>query len=504
VSDSATSQIDDYQQIGNSSPVDSYQPGENKQRIDLTEYYQVSEQNNATVMVMGSEQLNLGTFSKQVARHLKLQGVENYDPFPSERNARMGAEGFFSAVYNGFKDFIEAIIKYIRMAIDWVVDMVKGIFGFRKSERITKAIDDALPDLKKEFEDTLISFGFNIAEYNVENFLGKLPAGQDRVAQIHLLKNKLDSDVDQIKKLEAAIPLIQQINGKIKQGTDKVNVAQRRLKKVILDEYNRSRVRYKAGSHVDGASSSEVTQVLIAIQETSLALDTKEVVSLVAKLYKDLYSLDFSNDELANKFDQVQNRLKTEVQASTSVVRGMDVSTTMASIQALNVRYQNLVDTEVDISRIDWKGLGEIIHKSDSEKLSVMATYYQAPAILSAYQELSVDIRNFTQCCYGISKEVLRVERQITSLVEWYGRIHAYYYSGVLGDLDTVEKIVAEARAKGLSPIIEGRVFIKDADAKTFAEKLSANVNFAIKNDVGGVKTSLNNFTKQIGAGRLL
>lgn len=504
MSESATTQIDDYQQIGNSSPVDSYQPGENKQRIDLTEYYQVSEQNNATVMVMGSEQLNLGKFSKQVARHLKLQGVENYDPFPSERNARMGAEGFFSAVYNGFKDFIEAIIKYIRMAIDWVVDMVKGIFGFRKSERITKAIDDSLPELKKEFEDQMISFGFNIAEYNVENFLGNLPKGQDRIAQIHLLKNRLDTDVGQIQKLEACIPLIQQINGKIAQASDKVNNAQKRLKKVILDEYNRSRVRYKGGNHVDGQNSSEVVVVLKAIQETSLSLDTKEVVSLVAKLYKDLYSLEFSNDELANKFDQVQNRLKTEVQASTSVVRGIDVSATMTSIQALNVRYQQLVDTEIDISKINWKTLGEIVDKSDAEKLSSMATYYQAPAVLAAYQELSVDIRNFVQCSYGISKEVLRVEKQITSLVEWYGRIHAYYYSGVLGDLEGIDKVVAEARAKGHSPIVEGRVFIKDADAKTFSEKLTANVNFAIQNDIGGVKTSLNNFTKQIGAGKLL
>lgn len=504
MSDSATSQIDDYQQIGNSNPVDSYQPGENKQRIDLTEYYQVSEQNNATVMVMGAEQLNLGRFSKQVARHLKLKGVENYDPFPSERNARMGAEGFFSAVYNGFKDFIETIIRYIRMAIDWVVDMVKGIFGFRKSERITKAIDDSLGDLKKEFEDTLISFGFNVAEYNVENFLGDLPKGQDRVAQIYLLKNKLDSDIEQVKKLATCVPLIQQLNAKVKQSTDKVTIAQKRLKKVILDEYNRSRVRANAGNRVNGEASSEVVVISKAMHETVLTLGVEEISGLMTKLYKDLYSLDFSNEELANKFDQVQNRLKTEVVSSASVVARVDVSATLLEIQRLNVRYQELMDDEVDISKVNWKALGEIIDKSDSEKISSMANYYSAPQLLADYQALSVATRNFTQLCYSINKEVLRVEKQIVSLVEWYGRIHAYYYSGVLGDIEGIEKAVNEARAKGLNPIIEGRVFIKDADAKTFGEKLTANVNFAIHNDIGGVKTSLNNFTKQIGAGKLL
>lgn len=504
MSDSATTKIDDYQQYGNAEPVDSYQPGENKQRIDLTEYYQVSEQNNATVMVMGSEQLSLGRFSKQVARHLKLKGVENYDPFPSERNARMGAEGFFSAVYTGFKDFIETIIRYIRMAIDWVVDMVKGIFGFRKSERITKAINDSLGDLKKEFEDTLISFGFNVAEYNVEKFLGSLPKDKDRVAQIHLLKNKLDSDIDQVKKLAASVPLIQQLNVKIKQATDKVTIAQKRLKKVILDEYNRSRVRHKSGNHVAGESSTEVIVITKAMNETLLTFGVEEISGLMSKLYKDLYSLDFSNEELANKFDQVQNRLKTEVVASASTVAGVDVSATLLEIQRLNVRYQELVDDEVDISKVNWKALGEIIDKSDSEKISAMATYYNAPQLLSDYQMLSVACRNFSQMCYSINKEVLRVERQIVSLVEWYGRIHAYYYSGVVGDIEAVEKIVAEARSRGLSPIIEGRVFIKDADAKTFGEKLTANVNFAIQSDIGGVKTNLNNFTKQIGAGKLL
>lgn len=504
MSDSATTQLDDYQQIGNSSPVDSYQPGENKQRVDLTEYYQVSDQNNATVMVMGSEQLNLGVFSKQVARHLKLQGVENYDPFPSERNARMGAEGFFSSVYENFKSFIETIIRYIRMAIDWVVDMVKGIFGFRKSERITKAIDDALPDLKKEFEDTLISFGFNIAEYNVENFLGKLPAGQDRVAQIHLLKNKLDSDVDQVKKLAACVPLIQQLNGKIKQATDKVTVAQKRLKKTILEEYNRTRVRINSGSHATGENSSEVVVVTKALHEIVLTLSVDEITALMGKLYKDLYNLDFSNDELANKFDQVQNRLKAEVVASGSTVCGVDVSSTLLEIQRLNVRYQELVDSEVDISKVNWKALGEIVDKDDAEKIKTMATNYKSPQLLADYQFLSAMVRNFTQMCYSLNKEVLRVEKQIVSLVEWYGRIHAYYYSGVMGDIEGIDKAVAEARAKGLSPIISARVFIKDADAKTFAEKLTANVNFAIQNDIGGVKTSLNNFTKQIGAGKLL
>jgi len=504
VSDSATTSLDDYQQMGNSSPVDSYHPGENKQRVDLTEYYQVSDQNNATVMVMGSEQLALGTFSKQIARHLKLQGVEKYDPFPSQRNARMGAEGFFTAIYDGFKTFIETIIKYIRMAIDWVVDMVKGIFGFRKSERITKAIDDSLGDLKKEFEDTLISFGFNIAEYNVEKFLGDLPKGQDRVAQIHLLKNKLDSDIDQVKKLGTCVPLIQQLNGKVKMAGDKMGLASKRLKKVILDEYNRSRVRAKAGNRVGGDDSSEVTVINKALHETMLSLDVSEVTGLMSKLYKDLYSLDFSNEELANKFDQVQKRLASEVTASASVVRGVDVSATLLEINRLNARYQELVDSEVDISKVDWKALGEIVDKSDMDKIATIAGYYNTPQLLADYQALSVEVRNFTQMCYAINKEVLRVERQIVSLVEWYGRIHAYYYSGVMGDIEALEKIVTAARAKGLSPIIEGRVFIKDADAKTFGEKLTANVNFAIQNDIGGVKTSLNNFTKQIGAGKLL
>jgi hypothetical protein len=504
VSDPATTSIDEYQQIGNSSPVDSYQPGENKQRVDLTEYYQVSDQNNATVMVMGSEELALGRLSKQVARHLKLQGVEKYDPFPSERNARMGAEGFFSAIYEGFKTFVETIIKYIRMAIDWVVDMVKGIFGFRKSERITKAIDDSLPALKKEFEDTLISFGFNIAEYNVENFLGNLPAGQDRVAQVHLLKNRLDGDIEQIKKLEMAIPLIQQINAKIHQAGDKVTQAQKRLKKVILDEYNRSRVRGKAGDRVGGGDSSEVQQLFKVILETSLSLDVKEIAGLMQKLYKDLYSLDFANDELANKFDQVQNRLKAEVQNATATVKGITVSETLVTIQALNVRYQELAGDEYDISKVDWKAIGGIIVKDDAEKISHMAGYYNTPGLLAAYQELSVDIRNYTQCCYSISKEVLRVEKQIVSLVEWYGRIHCYYYNGVIGDIDACQKVAAEARAKGLSPIVTAQTFIRDADAKTFFEKLTANVNLAVEHDIGGLKTSINNFTKQIGAGKLL
>lgn len=505
--------IESYQQIAEGHAADSYEPSSNKQRVDLTEYYKETAQDDATMMVTGSEALAKGKFPKYVAAYFKLAGFESYDPFPSERNARAGQEGFFSTLRDGFKTFIENIIKYIRMAVDWVVDTVKGIFGFRKSSRINKAINDSLGDLKQEFVTTLSGLGFPATDYNLENFLQNLPPNQDRVAQLVLMKSKFETDQGAIDGLGEALPILQQCIAKLKASSDKVTHSQASLRATISKEYTKTRVR--AGNpqlSVTATDSPEVNRLIKACLEVSSGLDTTALAQLVSKLYEVLYKVNFSNEELMNGFDAARKKIQEIVVTETVKLGKQDIPVILTSIQFLNMRYLEMLENDIDLSKVNFKNLGNVIDKTDADKIKEISGYYNHPQMLQIYQQMTVDVRNFSQFCYSVSQSLMVVERQIENLVSWYNRAHAFYYHGLLEDIDTLAKINLEARSAGHSPDADKNgypnfqnfVFIKDADAKTFAEKASAVSETIISNDLGGVKTTFNNFAKQAGWGKLI
>lgn len=498
-----------YKQFADGHPVDSYIPGDSKQRVDLVEYYAETDQDGATAMVSGTEAMTLGKISRRLAMQLKIQGASNFDPFPSERNARAGQEGFFSTIKDGFKTFIENIIKYIRMALDWVVDTVKSVFGFRKSARINQAVNDSLVDMKKEFATSLNGIGFPAGDYSVENFIGRMPENTNRLGQMVLLKNKLASDEETIKGLQEAIPLLQTAITKLTRASEKATHANKTLKRVIGEEYKRLTVR-ASNPHlaVSPEDSPEANRVLKACMEVNVALDTTGLASEVRAIYEALYAISFSNEELMAGFSTVRKRIQDTLATEAVKLNKTDVSTLLTSIQYLNQRYIEVGKNEIDLSKIDFKALGNIINRDDATKVEMMAKHLNNPALLTAYQETTVNIRNFTQFCFMVSNSLLIVEQQVVNLCNWHNRANQYYYSGLMNDLEGIAKVNTEARLEGHHPRadIAGYptdkfVFVQGEDAQTLQEKIAAGFKFSVDVNLGGAKTSLQNFAKQTGWG---
>lgn len=511
MSDNPGEQLDSYKQVGSSSPTDSYQPGEGKQRVDLDEYFKETGQQEGTVMMQGFEQLSLGKLSRDVAKFLDLPNASKYDPFPSERNARTGAEGFFSYVAEKFKAGVDAIIKYIRMAIDWVVDLIKTIFGFRKSARINKEIDDSLEDLKEEFAETLKGLGFPSKDYNVEAYLGDLPAGKSPVMQLHILKSKMDKDVDSVAGLNQALPLIKDAVAKLTQASNKVDNATRQFKRTLKEAHKQYIVRRSRGEKLSMGQAPEALQIVKAIQEVKSCLDVQPIGIVVGKVYEELYKTNFTNEELTEGFDKVRAKLKQDIHTQTVSLTPQDIPQLFTNIQALNKRYQEISDKQLDLSGIKWKDLGDLIDKSDADKIEDMNDFYgyaKLPThqqLTAEYQRMSIEVRNFTQFCFSVSQSLMIVQKQIVNLVEWHNRTHAYYMGGVIGDLDTMMAAIKDAKAHGHKPVVDGKgrpqplMFIKEADAKTFMERASGTLHAVIEPNMKELKETYNNFARQVG-----
>ena len=511
MSEESGEQIDSYKQVGNSSPTDSYQPGSGKQRIDLDEYFKETNQQEGTVMMQGFEQLSMGKLSRDIAKRLDLDGANSYDPFPSERNARTGAEGFFGYVAEKFKEGVAAVIRYIRMAIDWVVDIIKTFFGFRKSARITKEIDDSLDDLKQQFAETLKGLGFPAATYNVENYLGEMAPGKSPVTQLHILKSKMEKDIDSIKGLHTALPLLKDAVAKLTQASNKADQAARKFKHTLKEEHKQYVVRRNRGEQLSMGDSPEAVRVSKGIEEVKASLDVQPITTVVGKVYEELYKVSFTNEELTEGFDKVRAKLKQDIHTQTIQLAPQDIPQLLTNIQYLNKRYQEISDKQLDLSGIKWKELGELIDKSDADKIEDMNGFYgytkfpKTHQLTSEYQRMTIEVRNFTQFCYSVSQSLNVVQKQIINLVEWHNRTYAYYMGGVIGDLDIMMAAVADAKKNGHKPVLDSKgrpqplMFIKDADAKTFMERASGTLHAVIEPNLKELKETYNNFARQVG-----
>lgn len=509
MSSATQSPVQSYLQL--STPTDSFLPGDDKQLVDLDEYYEETDQGHATDMVMGAEAMSLGKMSRAIAAKLGLPNVQAYDPFPSQRNSVVGAEGFFSTMYEGFKTFVENIIKYVRMAFSWVANTVKGIFGFRNSERIDKAIETSLPNLMEEFKTTLSGLGFPSNEYNLAAFIGRLPNGVDRLGQLTLMKSKFETDKEAMQGLTDALPLLQQCIAKLNEGSGKTVKAFDTYKKVIRDEYNRTRVRKIKDDHVEGRDSPEINRLVTAAQEVMKGLNPQALTSEVAKLLSTLYKIEFTNEALTEGFDKVRKNLDASIVTHSVKLTPVDVSEIMNNIQSLNARYVQISDNQIDMSGINLRALGEAIDKTDADKVRALAEYYGVPQPVTTYQETAVGVRNYSNFCQMVSRQLLVVERQVNALVRWYARGHLWYMHGLLGDMEKLRQLNLEARAHGHNPQAnqEGYTtiemeFISEADAKTFMEKFAGTSKEMFDENIGDLRTKYNNLVKQLGIGKTL
>lgn len=494
-----------------SDPVNQWKPGEGGQLVDLDEFYAETEQDKADFMVQGSESFSLNHLDRKLASILGIESYTQMDSYASERNARLGAEGFFSVVYEGFQSFIENIIKYIRMAIDWVANTVKGIFGFRKSDRIEKAIDSKLDNLKTEFEETLNGLGFPGGNYKLERFIGTLPNGVDRVGQLTVMKTKFETDKEAIEGLNASIPLFQQTIAELTKNSNKAVKSFNDFKRMIQDEYQKTRVRKVKAEHVDFSQSPEVARILKGCAETTASVSNSTVVPLVAELLASLYKVTFSNDELTNGFADVRKRLDQMVQLESVKLSQGNVTQLMSSIQALNAHYANVADNSIDMSGVNLRQLGAAIDKSDADKVKAMGDYYNAPMLVAEYQAVAVAVRNYTQFCQLVTRQLSLVGRQIDNLVRWHTRGYLWFYHALLDDLQKLRELNLEAKQQGHSPMMgpDGTPtikfeFIDDADAKTFMEKFGGTSQEIIDKDIGNLKTIYNNLVKETGMGRTI
>lgn len=504
--------LDDYMQIGKGDVTDSFQPGDNKQRIDLSEYYEDTKQGDSKVMVMGTEAFNLGKISRDLVIKLGLPNPSQYDPFASERNARMGTEGFLTKISEGFKSFIENIIKYIQMAINWVVDTFKTWLGYKPTVRVTKEINNKLEDLQTEFLGILKGLGFPENTFNLEEWLGRLPPDKVGKTQLHLLMNKVNEEEQTIQNLFEVVPLIQKANRVlVKIGNDMVRES-KKFSRVLEDETRNARALLSTTSDIPVAKDSiQVNRVNAALNELRLVTLPQELNGVISAIFEKLYGIRFSNNAMEDGFVKLREELKQNVISQNILLRNNEHTRKQITgvLMKANSRYVELKEDTPEIGRVDWKTIGRIVNVPDSQKIQFLQDTFRATTLVSTYSAVAIEVRDVTNGAYLIGQELLKLEKQIESITSWHARTSVYFMAGVLGDIETMKRVNQMSMAEGRSPVSakDGTphmgAFFSAIPAEGFKEQFAQHANLLLEMDLVPFKKALNNFSKQMGLGGL-
>lgn len=498
--------LDDHLQIGNSNPTDAFKSGTDVQLVDLDELFVETEQGEINEMVAGYEEFLKGVVSKQTAIRMGCEDF-NLDPFPSEHNARMGNEGFLTSIFEGFRKFIEAIIKYIRKAIDWVISLVRKIFGYEKTDRQVAAIEEKLPALKEEFEKTILGFGLDPNVFNVSNFVGNLPPGETRAPQIRLFSDRLKTDEEAVNALATTFPEITEgMKVLTKLGNDAI-FKSKKLERVVDEEFKKFRIALNNGSiELNPERSTVHINLDKAILELKVALDTQPMVDVVHKVYEKMYSVEVTNEELGRGIKGIRDMVSKRAKERILKFPKGDHAKIMSRISELSSMYVAAKDNDVNLKNFNWKALGNVINKSDAAKIEEISNVLKSPKLLALYQGVSNEMRAYSDLCALTARELMIIKEQITNVITWYARINIYYMAGVIGDLETMKEVIAEAKSKGLNPLSDPDglppldfVDTSEGQAKTRGEIFAAHANVIYEADVSGIKTSVDNFRKQMG-----
>lgn len=501
--------VSDYTQIGKDN-TNAYQPSEDddKQRIDLDEFYETCEQTGVTQMVSGAEAyFATGTLSKSLARLCQIQGTENFDPIPSRLNARLGGEGFVSTIVEGFKKFIENIIKYVKMAVNWLIDLVKTVTGYKKTRRQVEQATKEMDNIKKEFNELLKGLGFPQGQWDLDKFIGDPEVSYDRLGAFQILRSKFMDDAEAVKRLGDSLPVFITTIGYMNDSSKKMRKASDHFRKTIQNAAHEIR-KGKTDGH------AEIELIKAAGNEIKLATNFNEITTKLGELFNALYTTEdgkrenkFSNEALQEGFMDIKTQLSGMIQATAVNIKSVpDRGQLMANVAAAAARYEQLKDSDIDLSNIDFRQYADLINKSDSDIVQeIDALTSSRGALISAYSSTAKLVRDYTQYCHSVMNELNKTHKQLENLWLWHGRSQQMIYFYVLKDFEAVVALNKQYIQMGMNPYANGegipRVdgFVKYDDRVTLFEKIAGTTNDLLEENINGLMDSIKSLGRSLG-----
>lgn len=475
-------------------------PGE---LIDLSEAYVDLEQEKINVLVDGFE----GYFrdhklSSKVEPYITISGSESHkgsllEPGRSYMNSRVGVEGLFGAIKDGFIKFFRYINEFCKRIYNWIMDRIKSFFGLQKTKRQIAECEEKAESVKLELLSLFEKLGLPADIYNVEVLFERLPEGSNRHETLSFLKNSFDTDrvfinrlIDVRPKLEVLIKTI------AKQDTMRLDLN----KKMdgILSQYSQKIAK-------DDVTTADATGIINELLKAKLIMDgTAPLSAALADVAKTLYDIEVPDKkeftgyhdllkDVAGKSALVKKNKFTTAEVKTYTTQTLILGRMMAREESTPISLINSSNTK---SPIDAKFAGSLERIGSHAGTNIRELYL---SYCNQYKNWLSDINT----SLGLTT---RIEKTCMNLVQWLYKAETTLALYIIGDIEKIKDHFIKLRAAGvIDPTLIDRTgapmlyVLNNTEAETCLEvfsKVGAEMVDANVKEIMHIKSAIEKLSK--------
>lgn len=376
---------------------------EDKQLIDLDETFE-STVNDTTTKAL-TEYLKDGKLSRQVAKELKVDGVESLEPGSTVYNAKMSGAGFLSVVAKGTADFIKKIIEYIKDGVNWVIRQVKETVNFFSKYRDLEKQNELVKDIHAGFERAGIP---TLGVVNIDKVFEKHPHLTKRIEVFRTLKPKMMEYNTYVERLAQSLPDIRRAVTELNQVSLAIPHIQRTVESNIKNLRHKAKNNTLVPSDIDKMYDAIYSDLFTRFSNAKVKQAVNKVVGII------------NGDEVA----ALKNELDIDFSKSVTALKAsLALTTEKVGPRELAERSKHLLDIKADITSRGYEYKVDIAN-GDLQKLTLI---------------LSQDDAGFLET---LSKE-MNDQRPIV-LYRQIGGVIAGYSATIKAALDAISVVTSE------------------------------------------------------------
>lgn len=467
-----------------------------EQLIDLDKTYQEVSNEKITESVEGAERYRAERLlDKALALHHKVAGAENFDPGLSRRNAILGGENFIITVRDKFIEFIKKIIGYVKKAVAWVINKIKGFFGWGKTEERIAFIETKSDALRSEILGTLNSLKITPSCYNVEHLFDSKPKGLTRIETMKYLKTKIAEPEEAVEALNKSMQLSAKLEKSIQRSIASLPESKKKISR-YLDELRRKAKQQKI-------TDSDVIQLKILFMEvTAKNMDIEQLRADVNTLYKEFYGIAISDEKSPGiERGRVElQRVKDITSAKISSVVASELHKKIAMVTNFVVNHQDrkLSGLPTDVTIIE-----NMISLNDAnfiqEISNIIGPNREGETVQDAYLKMCASMQQYSALMVDLANVMGDIKTQLSAFAMWKERADALLDAYIVEDLQRVNDLRNTFISEGANVPPHNFVIIPPEDATSTIKTIGHVAAEAVKYNVNNIGAAANNMLRQLG-----
>lgn len=401
--------------------------------ISLDDVYEITGQESLRVLAANCIQyLNYGKLAKSAFTTLRISGFESATPFYDKYNAHMGAESWLTKLKDGFITIVKMAKRFLDMILDYVVNKIKSIFGFGKTEKELAIVAEVSNDVKAELGNVLGKMaGVEKVNFNVKELYEALPNSVTTSEAFTIIQDKNKTTKEQLETIEK----IQKEMEEAEQLIIKASQTARTTK----SRYGNACKALKKAYESKDLSIADIMEFR-NFMDTELVtnLNSNDLRDKLASILDKLYGIDLGSVGADTGFKETIKAQRDKITAVTSVTVTPDE---YELYQKFSKKYQtSLVRAAKDkFLEGELTFLKDVILVQDAQLIDNIARLFpEAGVLIPSYTAYSSAITEFASNLDTLVTVIGQVKRTTAGVVNWSNKVDKLMLGYISNDLSKI------------------------------------------------------------------